>query len=293
MNRIKIKASAKINLSLDVVGKKTNGYHLIESVFQSVGIYDIITVEKTDERRITLTCDKPEIPCDSTNIAYKAAKLFMEKNKISSGIKINIEKNIPSQAGLGGGSSDGAGVLYAMNQLFKTSMNITELVELGEKISADTAFFLYGGTAFVQGTGEIINPVRLLPPVELVIAKGQSGISTPEAYKLIDELKSPEHVKTQKILRAIDKGKFMSQCESCSNIFEQVTQINDVFEIKKSMMTHGAENAVMSGSGSAVFGLFSDYETAEKCTDFLREIYPFAVHCQTIPQSITEDISEQ
>ena len=170
MDSIKVKTSAKINLSLDVVGRKPDGYHLIESIFQSVNIYDIITVSKT-ENGIHLTCNEPEIPCDSRNIAYKAARLFLDKTGIKSGINIHIEKHIPSQAGLGGGSSDGAGVLYAMNTLFDTNIDICDLAKLGANISADTAFFIYGGTAFVQGIGEIINPIRLLPPIELVIEK--------------------------------------------------------------------------------------------------------------------------
>ena len=255
MDSIKVKTSAKINLSLDVVGRKPDGYHLIESIFQSVNIYDIITVSKT-ENGIHLTCNEPEIPCDSRNIAYKAARLFLDKTGIKSGINIHIEKHIPSQAGLGGGSADGAGGLYAMNTLFDTNIDICDLAKLGANISADTAFFIYGGTAFVQGIGEIINPIRLLPPIELVIAKGRSGISTPEAYKMIDELSEPNHIDTRKLLKAIDKGKFMYHCDCCGNIFEQVTSIIDVFDIKKRMISNGAENAVMSGSGSAVFGIF-------------------------------------
>lgn len=288
MDSIKVKTSAKINLSLDVVGRKPDGYHLIESIFQSVNIYDIITVSKI-ENGIHLTCNEPEIPCDSRNIAYKAARLFLDKTGIKSGINIHIEKHIPSQAGLGGGSSDGAGVLYAMNTLFDTNIDICDLAKLAANISADTAFFIYGGTAFVQGIGEIINPIRLLPPIELVIAKGRSGISTPEAYKMIDELPEPNHIDTRKLLKAIDKGKFMYHCDCCGNIFEQVTTVNDVFDIKKRMLANGAENAVMSGSGSAVFGIFKDFEAAAKCSEKLKNIYPFAVHCQTIPQSITTE----
>lgn len=230
-----------------------------------------------------------KFPCDSRNIAYKAARLFLDKTGIKSGINIHIEKHIPSQAGLGGGSSDGAGVLYAMNTLFDTNIDICDLAKLGANISADTAFFIYGGTAFVQGIGEIINPIRLLPPIELVIAKGRSGISTPEAYKMIDELSEPNHIDTRKLLKAIDKGKFMYHCDCCGNIFEQVTTVNDVFDIKKRMLANGAENAVMSGSGSAVFGIFKDSEAAAKCAEKLKNIYPFAVHCQTIPQSITTE----
>lgn len=288
MEIIKVKASAKINLALDVTGLRNDGYHFIESVFQSVGIFDYITISKA-ESGITLTCDNAEIPCNNSNIAYKAAELFMKKAGISSGLKIHIEKNIPSQAGLGGGSADGAGVLFGLNKLFDTSFDIRELAEIGEKIGADVAFFLYGGTAFVEGTGEKISSIRLLPPIDLVIAKGDSGISTPQAYKLIDKLESPKHVSTQKLLTAIDKGKFLKNCKLCENIFEQVTDVKDVFEIKKKMSELGAEVSLMSGSGSSVFGIFKDSTSAKICAEKLREIYPFAAYCKTLPQSLTEE----
>lgn len=287
MDNIKVKTSAKINLSLDVIGKRKDGYHLIESIFQSIGIYDIVTVSKA-EKEITITCSDDKIPCDIRNIAFKAALLFLDYTGIESGINIHIEKKIPSQAGLGGGSSDGAAVLYALNSIFETNMPIYQLAELGGKISADTAFFIYGGTAYVRGIGEKISAIRSIPPVNLVIAKGKAGISTPEAYKSIDKLVNPEHPQTQKLLNAIDKGKFLKKCSYCENIFEQVTQTRDVFDLKKFMLDSGAEKAIMSGSGSSVFGIFEDEKTARMCEKNLQKYYYFAQYCTAVTRSIFE-----
>lgn len=286
MDTVKLKVSAKINLTLDVTGKREDGYHNIESVFQSVGIYDTITVKKLDTTDIIISGDDPNMPCDKTNTAYKAAELFYRETDISGGVSIHIEKQIPSQAGLGGGSSDGAGVLYAMNKLYKTELNGKKLTELGGKISADTAFFTVGGTAYVSGIGDKIQSVRYIPKVNLVIAKGASGVSTPEAYKKIDTLTSPHHPETNKLLKAIDNGKFIENCKLCENLFEAVTENEDVTNIKTEMKNMGALTAVMSGSGSSVFGIFDDKNSAVSCAQRLKERYPFAVYCRAEPESI-------
>ncbi len=286
MNSITLKVSAKINLSLDVTGKRDDGYHNIESIFQSVSIYDVITVTRLEEEIIKISCSDPDVPCDNRNIVYKAAELFFQTTGICGGAEIHIEKAIPSQAGLGGGSSDGAGVIYALNTLYNTQLNGKGLVELGGKISADTAFFTVGGTAYVSGIGDEIDSIRFLPIVHLVIAKGADGISTPQAYKKIDELLTPKHPNTKKLLKAIDNGDFLKKCKLCENIFEDVTDIEDVLDIKHLMMDNGALHSVMSGSGSAVFGIFKDEETAKECAEDLKDRYPFAVHCQTVPYSI-------
>lgn len=287
MDSIKVKASAKINLTLDVTGKRDDGYHFIESIFQSVGIFDILTVKKA-AGDIRITCDDETVPCDMRNIAYKAALLFFEYTGIESGVEIHIEKHIPSQAGLGGGSSDGAGVLYALNRLYDTKMSISELAAIGGRISADTAFFIYGGTAYVSGIGENISAIRSIPPVDMVIAKGYSGISTPEAYKEIDSLVNPKHPDTKTLSEAIDKGKFLKKCGLCENMFELVTKNRDVFDLKKHMLDMGAECAVMSGSGSAVFGIFENEQDALKCEANLKKYYPFARYCKAVTQGIYE-----
>lgn len=287
MDSIKVKASAKINLTLDVTDKLPNGYHLIESIFQSIGIFDIVTVTKA-AKDIKITCDDKSVPCDFRNIAYKAALLFFEHTGIEAGAEIHIEKHIPSQAGLGGGSSDGAAVLYALNRLYDTKMDITQLAEIGGRISADTAFFIYGGTAYVKGIGEKIFAIRSIPPVHMVIAKGREGISTPEAYAKIDGLVNPPHPKTKTLAKAIDKGKFIKNCDLCENMFELVTQTKDVFDLKKHMLNYGAKTAVMSGSGSSVFGIFETEEEADICKEHLRKCNYFAEYCTAVTQGIYE-----
>lgn len=287
MESLTVKTSAKINLSLDVTGKRNDGYHLIESIFQSISIFDIVTVSRTDGD-ISITCNDDSVPCDIRNVAYKAALSFFEHSDIEAGANIHIEKHIPSQAGLGGGSSDGAAVLYALNRIFKTDMPINRLGEIGGKISADTAFFIYGGTAYVRGIGEIISSIRYIPPVHFVVAKGKAGISTPDAYKAIDSLNALPHPKTQKLLDAIDKGKFLKKCDLCENIFELVTQTKDVFDLKKFMLDSGAKASVMSGSGSSVFGIFENEADARSCEKNLRKYYYYAKYCTSIPNSIYE-----
>ncbi len=287
MESIKIKASAKINLTLDITGKRDDGYHLIESIFQSIGIFDTLTVTKKTAD-ITITCDDPDVPCDKRNIVYKAAEAFFRYTEIDGGVSIHIKKHIPSQAGLGGGSSDGAGVLYALNRLYNTKMPITELAEIGSKISADTSFFIYGGTAFVSGIGEKICAIRSIPPINLVIAKGTAGISTPEAYQKIDSLENPKHPKTKKLANAINDGKLLKNCKLCENMFEYVTENRDVFDIKKHMLDFGAKVSIMSGSGSAVFGIFENKDDAVKCAENLKKYYRYAEYCTAVTQGIYE-----
>ncbi len=287
MRSIKVRAAAKINLSLDVLGKRRDGYHDIKSIFQSIGIFDDVTVSII-KKGVEITCSDRKVPCDERNTAYKAAQLFLDYTGIASGVYINILKRIPSQAGLGGGSSDGAAVLYAMNRIFDTRMTIPELADLGGRISADTAFFIYGGTAYVEGIGDIINPIRSLPSMDIVVAKGSAGISTPEAYRKIDALEAPERIKTGRILKAIDEGRFMKKCSLCRNIFEEVADNRDVVDLKKHLSDGGAELALMSGSGSAVFGIFSDTKTALKCCRSLQQYYYYAEYCTAVTQGIYE-----
>ena len=200
---MKVKTAAKVNLALDVTEKLPNGYHNIKSVFQTVGLYDEITVELTDEG-ISLTCEVPEefaaadpIPCDERNIAYKAAKLFLEENGMTSGCNISIKKGIPSQAGMGGGSTDAAAVIYCLSRLTGKSLEHTE------RLGADVPFFLTGGTAYVEGIGEKITPIADYSDRILVIAKGSQGVSTAEAYRAVDSLEVPVHPEAEKLAETI------------------------------------------------------------------------------------------
>ena len=186
MKRMVLKTPAKINLALDVVGKRADGYHTLETVFQTVSLYDTITVtlfpHRTGEQAIRILCNIPWIPKDERNIAWKAVDLFLKKTGCPVGFDIYLQKYIPSQAGLGGGSSDAAAVLYACNQLTGAGLSHAELCEMGLQLGADVPFFFYGGTAYAAGIGEEIQPLPYLGDVSVVLAKGKGGISTAAAY---------------------------------------------------------------------------------------------------------------
>ncbi|MDE5764667.1 MAG: 4-(cytidine 5'-diphospho)-2-C-methyl-D-erythritol kinase [Ruminococcus sp.] len=275
---MKVKSSAKINLALDVTGRRADGYHEIESVFQTVGIYDEITVELT-EKGIELICESAsdDIPCDEKNIAYKTARKFLDENKIETGCKIHIKKGIPSQAGMGGGSSDSAAVLFCLEKLTGKTFSSPE------KIGADVPFFLCGGTAYVTGIGEKITRIADYSGKILVIAKGKEGVSTAEAYKAIDNLENYSPLDIKNLIQAIEKKEDISRYTE--NIFEKAVQLPEVADIKRIMLANGAESACMTGSGSAVFGIFSNPESAQKCNEILSRDFVFSCICETVPES--------
>lgn len=281
---MRIKTAAKVNLSLDVTGKLLNGYHTLESFFQTVGIYDIIDIEVSDGNEISLTCSEPEIPCNEKNIAYKAVKLFKENSGKEFSCKIHIEKNIPSQAGMGGGSSDGAAVLFALNQLLKTDYPIKKMIETGAKLGADVPFFLVGGTAYAEGIGEKLTKAPDYSGRIMLIGKGSEGISTAEAYAKIDSLENPERPQTKLLAEALENGGDDAY-KYFGNLFEYACELETVKEIKKIMLENGAENSIMTGSGSAVFGVFEDISEAEKCREILRGKGYYSEVCQSVKKS--------
>ena len=290
---MKIKTAAKINLALDVTGRLDNGYHMIESVFQTVGLYDEVTVV-TAEEGITVTCELPEmfaksdpIPCDERNIAYKAAKLFFETAGISSGCSIHIRKGIPSQAGMGGGSTDAAAVLYCLNKLAGNRFTSAEMAAMGKKLGADVPFFFTGGTAYVAGIGEEITPLPDWSGHTLVIAKGTEGVSTGEAYARIDALTEPIHPDTKRLVDSIKTAPDTAH-RYFGNLFEQAVQLSEVASIKSLLLDGGAANAIMTGSGSAVFGSFTNKSQAESCAEVLRAKGYFAQVCETVNDPFVE-----
>lgn len=283
---MKVKTPAKINLALDVTGRLDNGYHSIESVFQTVGIYDEVTVELT-ESGISVSCEVPEyfassdpIPCDERNIAYKTAKFFFEQHDIKSGCRIHIKKDIPSQAGMGGGSTDAAAVLYCLSK-----MTGKEII-FPEKLGADVPFFLTGGTAYVSGIGEKITPVTDYKGY-FVIAKGRQGVSTAEAYRKIDSLVNPVHPPVNKLVEAIEKSP-ENAYKYFGNLFEEAIQLDEVNTIKSIMLEYNALSAVMTGSGSAVFGLFSSLLMAEACANDLFYSGFYAKICKSVNKTFIE-----
>ncbi len=266
--RIVVDAPAKINLTLNMEGRRDDGYHLLSSVFQAISLSDTVVLTQTEEEGIVLTLSDPKLPCDARNTAYKAAQVFFEHTGITPSVSIYVEKRIPQQAGLGGGSSDAAGVLVGLNELYDTKLSLEMLCVLGEKVGADVPFCIVGGTAMVTGIGEIIVPLPPLPACHIVVAKPEVGVSTAEAYRAVD---SVETVRAdQAAMRsAIENGDIASVGSLLSNAFEQALAIPQVEAVLEDMRAFSPLGCRMSGSGSAVYALFADASSASACAHSL------------------------
>ena len=218
---MKIKAYAKVNLMLDILGTLPNGYHNLWMIMQSVSLCDTVSVTTSDSKEITITCSKEGIPTDQKNIAHKAARAFFDYTKTENcGIHIHIEKNIPSEAGLAGGSADGAAVIKALNELFGTSLSERELCRIGKTIGADVPFCIVGGTCLAQNIGEVIAPLEDIPLCYFVLAKPQMGVSTKEAYESFDNANYIKKPKRDKMFTAAANGDFDEMCKLAANVFE-------------------------------------------------------------------------
>lgn len=268
-----IKAPAKINFTLDITGKLPNGYHTVDMVMQAVSLYDIITVNKSDE--IKISSDKPYVPTDSSNTAYKAAEEFFKYTGISGGANIFIEKNIPVQAGLAGGSTDAAGVLVALNAIYNKCLTNDELAAIGARVGADVPFCIYGGTMLSTGIGIDLEKIYCeIPDIFILLCKPQIGVSTKEAYALSDKRPYSATVHSKSFITALENKDFSSMYKSIYNDFESLINIPKIKEIKNKMYENGVVKSSMSGSGPTVFGIFTDKEKASKCFKVLSEEYP-------------------
>lgn len=278
-----LRAYAKINISLDVLDRREDGYHIVKMIMQSVDLYDDIDVEKCD-KGIHINCNKPFIPRDERNIAYKAAKLFMEEFNISSGVKINIKKNIPIAAGMAGGSTDAAAVLRAMREIFNIKVSDEELMKIGVKVGADVPYCIMGGTALCEGIGEILTPIKGFKDKILVVIKPNFGVSTKEVYTSLDLSKIKKHVETDKIINAIENDDLDTVCSNMKNILENVTlnKYNVLKSIKKDLVKAGAKGALMSGSGPTVFAFFEDMLKAQRAFEEFRDKYKEVFITRTI-----------
>jgi 4-diphosphocytidyl-2-C-methyl-D-erythritol kinase len=261
-------AAAKINVLLDLGQCFDDGYHGIYTIMQSVSLYDVITVDKRD-KNITVDCNIG-IPLDETNAAHKAAKLFFNYTKIKSGVYIHMEKNIPTQAGLGGGSADAAAVLHAMNDLFNTRLSIDELCDIGVNIGADVPFCITGGTRLCQNIGEVQSRLPDFPDCYFVIVKPISSVSTKLAYASYDERDDIRHPDREWLLNKYCRGNFAEFCKNTGNVFEQVVLVPERAEIKAIMRKNGSVAEMMSGSGSSIFGIFLTKASAQKAANDLK-----------------------
>lgn len=273
MKKIKLDAYGKINLGLDVLGKRDDGYHDLDMVMQSVDLCDKITITKNDSDEITVKSNTGKIPNDESNLAYKAAKLIIDEFKINKGVEIEIEKNIPISGGMAGGSTDCAAVLKGMNKLFKLKLSEEELMERGVKLGADVPFCIMGKTARAEGIGEVLTPIPNKLKGYIVLAKPPISVSTGFVYGRIDEVEVENKPDTEAMIEAIEKNDLKGLADSICNVLEEVT-IPDypiVQEIKDKMIKNGALNAMMTGSGPTVFGLFDDKKKAVAAVDELKE----------------------
>ena len=264
MKSIKLKAYGKINLGLDVLGKRDDGYHDLDMIMQSVDLHDVITITKNDSGKITVKSSTSKIPNDKSNLAYRAAKLLMEEFGIKKGVEIEIEKNIPISGGMAGGSADCAAVLKGMNKLFKLKLTEQQLMARGVRLGADVPFCIMGKTARAEGIGEVLTPIKNKIKGYIVLAKPPISVSTGFVYGRIDKVKVKNKPDTEAMIDALEDNDLeMLACNIC-NVLEEVT-IPDypvVQEIKVMMKKDGALNAMMTGSGPTVFGLFDSKEKA-------------------------------
>ena len=280
---MKIKAYGKVNISLDVVGKREDGYHLLSMIMQNIDLYDEIEVEK-QECGIILECNKSYVPVDNRNLAYKAAEIFKERYDIVDGVKINIEKNIPVSAGLAGGSTDAAAVLKVMNKLFNVNATEEELMELGLKLGADIPYCIHGGTALCEGIGEIITHIKPFRDKIVVLVKPAFGVSTKEVYKNFNLEKVKQHPKTAEIINAIENDDLNFVASNMKNLLENVTlrKHKILIKIKEEMNACGAINSMMSGSGPTVFAFFDDMLKAQRCFEKMKKKYSDVFITRTI-----------
>ncbi|MCR4740248.1 MAG: 4-(cytidine 5'-diphospho)-2-C-methyl-D-erythritol kinase [Lachnospiraceae bacterium] len=278
---IKLRSRAKINIGLDVTGVRDDGYHLVRMIMQSVDLCDDVTIRADREavfcdksgKDIRITCDRPGIPCDERNLAWKAASLLMDETGIGEPVTIDIVKRIPVAAGLAGGSGNAAAVLLGMNELFNLGLSGEDLCKIGLRIGADVPYCLTGKTMLAEGIGEVLTPLKDLPKCHILLAKPDMDVSTAHVYGELDRKKDLRHPDIDAILEAVEGSDLKRICAHMGNILEEVTEKEHgvITEIKKSMKKNGALNALMSGSGPTVFGIFEDIKKAEKAYDAIKK----------------------
>lgn len=273
MDKLELKALAKINLGLDVLGRRENGYHDVRMVMQTIHLYDDVILEKTKEPGIHLETNLSYLPVDENNIAYKAAKLLRDEFGITEGIRIRLKKYIPVAAGMAGGSTNAAAVLFGMNRMYGLGLTEQQLKDRGVKLGADVPYCIMRGTVLAEGIGEILTPLPPMPKCYVLIAKPGISVSTKIVYEKFDALKDVEHPDIDRLMLGLENGKLAEVASSMGNVLEGVTiGLYPVIEnIKQVMIQEGALNATMSGSGPTVFGIFEDRRTAKKAYNVLKE----------------------
>lgn len=271
MLKLLVRAPAKINLSLDVLYKRSDGYHEVEMVMTTIDLADQLELTLRSDTGIRIQSHNRFVPDDERNLAYQAAKLLQDTFAVKKGVQIAIKKNIPIAAGLAGGSSDAAAVLRGLNQLWGLGLTLKELADLGAQIGSDVSFCVYGGTALAKGRGEMITKLPAPPCCWVVLAKPFVGVSTAEIYQRlqVDKLK---HARTDKMVEALYEGSYSKMCDYLENVLESVTlrRHPEVAFLKEQMMRFGADAVLMSGSGPTVFGLVQHDSRMQRLYNGLR-----------------------
>lgn len=273
MEKIELKAYGKINLGLDVIRKRPDGYHDLDMIMQMVDVYDDIVITKNKTGKIEVKTDTAVLSNGKDNLAYMAAKMLMDEFKIKDGVNIYINKRIPIAGGMAGGSSDCATTLMGINQLFELGLSKEELMERGVKLGADVPYCVLGGTAIARGIGEVLTPLPAPADCDVIIAKPPVSVSTAYVYGHIKPLEITKRPDIEAMAQSIKDGDLKKMASLIYNVMEDVTVVEYpiISEIKQVMLDNGALNSIMSGSGPTVFGLFDDKEKAQQCVKTLEE----------------------
>jgi len=274
MNKIELKALGKINLGLDVLGRRENGYHDVRMVMQTLYLYDQITITKKETPGIELKTNLFYLPVDENNLAYRAAKLLMDEFDVKEGVSIYLDKHIPVAAGMAGGSSNAAAVLFGINRMFELGLSQQELMERGVTLGADVPYCIMRGTVLAEGIGEILTPLPALPRCYVLIAKPPISVSTKLVYEKLDSHEIEDHPDIDGILEGLEEQDIKKIASCMGNVLEKVTieEYPVIEDIKNVMKEEGALNAMMSGSGPTVFGIFDNKHLARKAADRIRKM---------------------
>ena len=270
MDKMQLKALAKINLGLDVLRRREDGYHDVRMIMQTVRIFDRLALVKQDKEGIRVRTNLYYLPANENNLVYKAANLLFEEFDIRGGLSIDLKKYIPVAAGMAGGSSDAAAVLYGLNRMYGLGLSQEQLMERGVKIGADVPYCIMRGTALAEGIGEKLTPLPPIPPCNILVAKPGISVSTKFVYEHLHLDEQTAHPDIDGMIQAISHGDLTGITDRMGNVLEQVTEKHypAIVQIKKDMRRLGAVNALMSGSGSTVFGIFTSREAAGKAAEF-------------------------
>lgn len=276
MNSIDLKSRAKVNLSIDVLGKREDGYHLVEMIMQTIDLYDKLKITEIEENSILIKSNSLDIPLNEDNIMYKAVKLLKNQFNIEKGIEISIEKNIPVAAGMAGGSSNAAAVLVGLNKLWNLGLSENELKDIGLKLGADVPFCITGGSALAEGIGEKLTNIKGLPEdLNILVCKPNIFVSTKEVYQSLNMDKVKRRPKNKELIDALQKEDVKFISENMVNVLEEVTSLkySEIGQIEDIMIKNKALGSMMSGSGPTVFGLFDNKDCAIKAKEDLQAKY--------------------